>query len=85
MSPTTDWYKIDVMPTISMRIAMGSWCEDQFGLPWQAVDNRDGRWCFFWAYAGNPWTAIPYGCGAYAYRLQFREQADAVLFALRWS
>ena len=75
MSPTTDWYKIDVMPTISMRIAMGSWCEDQFGSPWQAVGDPHGRWCYFW-------------CGprdhAY-YRFQFREQADAVLFALRWS
>jgi hypothetical protein len=75
MSPTTDWHKIQVMPTISMRAAMASWCGDQFDRPWQAVDNRDGRWCYFW-------------CGpsdhAY-YRFHFRDQEDAVMFALRWS
>ena len=75
MSPTTDWYKIEVTGDLRMRIAMTFWCKDQFGPPWQAVDNRDGRWCFFW-------------CGPRDhdyYRFQFREQADAVLFALRWS
>ena len=75
MSPTTDWHKIEVTGDLWMRIAMASWCGDQFGPPWNAVDNRDGRWCFFW-------------CGprdhAY-YRFHFRDQADAVLFALRWS
>jgi hypothetical protein len=76
MSPTTDWYKIEVIgEQRATRIAMGSWCEDQFGSPWQAVDDPYGRWCYFW-------------CGprdhAY-YSFHFRELTDAALFALRWS
>jgi hypothetical protein len=39
------------------------------------VDHRDGCWCYFW-------------CGPRDheyYKFHFRNQEDAVMFALRWS
>jgi hypothetical protein len=49
------------------------WCEAKFGRSWDV--RRDGRWCYFW-------------CGPRDheyYKFHFRNQEDAVMFALRWS
>jgi hypothetical protein len=51
------------------------WCEQQFGRQIDILDNRQGVWNSLWAGTG----------GKYTYRFTFRDEADAVLFALRWS
>jgi hypothetical protein len=51
------------------------WCEQQFGRQIDILDNRQGVWSSFWAGPGRNDT----------YRFTFRDETDAVLFALRWS
>ena len=51
------------------------WCEQQFGGQIDILDNRQGVWHCVWAGPGKFDT----------YRFTFRDEADAVLFALRWS
>ena len=80
MSPTTDWLEIrigtrDRFTSQDRYIDCVIWCAEQFGKRWEAGINRDGRWCCFW-------------CGPRDhehFRFHFRDQLDAVLFALRWS
>jgi len=52
------------------------WCEEQFGERWVATQNRNGKWCVFWAgtRSKNPGT----------YEWFFENDQDAAMFALRW-
>jgi len=54
----------------------GAWCLQQFGKRWEAIGkNTDGDWCMFWA-----------GRDAFdKYRFCFAQEADAIVFALKWS
>lgn len=50
------------------------WCREQFGKRWNVIDQRDGRWACFWAGANSHWL----------YRFCFAQEADAMMFALKW-
>jgi hypothetical protein len=50
------------------------WCNSQIGKRWDIFVNRDGAWTCVWA-----------GQDAYElYKFCFAEDADAVLFTLKW-
>ena len=51
------------------------WCDEQFGLRWNCLDNRSGRWAVFWA--GRVHTD--------QYRFCFAQEQDMLMFILRWS
>jgi len=76
MTHPEDWYKIRVQAYSLSRIdTVKQWCETEFGLCWEVPNNRQGRWRCYW-------------CGPKDhdyYRFHFRDDADAVLFTLRWS
>jgi hypothetical protein len=55
------------------------WCEARWGARWEAIGNREGSWCVFWAGPGY----IKYGQGQYQWWFETEEQR--LLFALRWS
>jgi hypothetical protein len=55
--------------------SIDAWCTEKFGKRWSALDNRDGRWCCYWAGRENPGY----------YRWYFRDEKDLVLFLLRWA
>jgi hypothetical protein len=53
----------------------GAWCQQQFGKRWEVIGHSDGYWCMFWA-----------GREAHdKYRFCFAQEADAIVFALKWS
>lgn len=50
------------------------WCHEQFGLRWNPLDNRSGRWAMFWA-----------GRDRFdQYRFCFADKEDMLMFILRW-
>ena len=49
------------------------WCAENFGVRWEAIGRRDGKWTYFWDGWGNN------------YRFHFMDSESAVLFALMWS
>ena len=50
------------------------WCRTHLGKRWNVIDQRDGRWACFWA-----------GREAHdKYRFCFAQEADAIVFALKW-
>jgi hypothetical protein len=51
------------------------WCRLQFGLRWEAIGYREGRWCLFWAGRDQPDQ----------YRFCFALEQDLLLFVLRWA
>jgi hypothetical protein len=56
------------------------WCEERLGERWVATQNRNGKWCVFWAgsRSKNP------GTYEWVYEWFFKNDKDALLFALRW-
>ena len=50
------------------------WCEEQHGPRWEAVGNRSGIWCVFWA--GREHTD--------RYKFCFAHERDMLMFVLRW-
>ena len=50
------------------------WCQQQLGKCWNVIDEREGRWACFWGGRDSHWL----------YRFCFAQEADAVLFALKW-
>ena len=53
-----------------------AWCLEQLGSRWEAIGNRSGNWCCFWAgFRGE---------NAGKYIFHFTHYEDAVLFALKW-
>ena len=52
-----------------------TWCEQQFGKRYEAVDNKQGRWACFWAGRDHPSH----------YRFHFTDEQDRMWFVLRWS
>ena len=55
--------------------AMSTWCTEQFGKRWSAIDHRDGKWCCFWGGREN--------FGHYCWH--FSNEEDLILFLLRWA
>ncbi len=51
-----------------------NWCNEHFGDRWSVTDNRDGTWYVFWA-GPRSWNN---------YEWFFKNEQDALLFALRW-
>ena len=58
---------------------MQRWCYKNFGVKWNAVSRdpaeRSGRWTMLWCGTEQPRH----------YRWHFRDEKDAIMFALRWS
>lgn len=51
------------------------WCRSNLGKRWEVIGYQEGLWACFWA-----------GRDAHnLYRFCFAQEADAVLFALKWS
>ena len=50
------------------------WCRQQLGKRWNVIDEREGQWACFWGGRGAHWL----------YRFSFAQEADAMMFALRW-
>jgi hypothetical protein len=50
------------------------WCEKNIGPRWEAVDNREGKWCVFWSGRSVP--------GYYDW--YFVEEKDFLFFSLKW-
>jgi hypothetical protein len=51
------------------------WCRSNLGKRWEVIGHQEGLWACFWG-----------GRGAHdKYRFCFAQEADAVLFALKWS
>jgi hypothetical protein len=50
------------------------WCKEHIGERWEAIGNRDGNWCCFWAgrkdFAG--------------YNFHFAREEDMIWVALKW-
>lgn len=59
--------------------AAADWCLRQWGSRWDALSNREGLWCTFWR-----GTKIGDGDDR-IYERWFKNEQDAVLFALRWA
>jgi hypothetical protein len=51
------------------------WCREQLGQRWEAIGNRSGLWCCFWA--GNK--------DHDKYRFYFQNEKDALVFGLKWA
>jgi hypothetical protein len=59
----------------SQHHAAMRWCDAQYGVRWEALDHREGRWSIFWA-----------GRDHYdKYRFCFALEQDMLLFTLRWA
>lgn len=52
-----------------------AWCQEYLGPRWEAMGNKTGTWCCFWAgrknYAG--------------YDYYFADSYDSIVFALKWA
>jgi hypothetical protein len=55
---------------------MNQWCQEQFGPRWEATGNQSGRWCVSWLGLQEDYTV---------YEWLFVNEADALLFMLRWT
>ena len=53
------------------------WCTQQWSKRWSPIDNRQGTWCCFWVGTRSKQSG--------KYRYHFKNEDDAILFALRWS
>lgn len=65
------------MPKFINQWQVNQWCEEHFGKRWSPVDNREGVWCCFWL----GFRVEDYSGG---YKWLFKNESDAMLFALRW-
>lgn len=54
-----------------------AWCTEHFGERWSVIDNRQGVWCCFWRGFRSP--------GPGQYEWLFKNEQDAIMFALRWA
>ena len=66
--------KFEVYIHKDKHIEAVTWCEQQFGERWVAIDHKTGRWCCFWA--GREKFSY--------YRFYFQDEQDCALFMLRW-
>lgn len=74
---SSDFVHRILMPKEKNQWQIDQWCMYQFGPRWSVTENRQGRWCCFWR---GPRSED----GAH-YEWLFVNEADALLFALRWS
>ena len=80
MRVTEGWHEIIIHAPENERLVpffskRKEWCESELGPGYDIIDNRQGKWMCFWAGPKE----------SHSYRFVIRDQADAVLFALRWS
>lgn len=52
-----------------------AWCRKNLGTRWSAIDNRQGIWSCFWAGPKNNNNYLFY----------FKNESDAIIFALKWT
>lgn len=69
-----DFSNVILLPRMKSQWEADAWCEQNFGKKWSVVDNRDGVWACFWYGSKAPGT----------YEWLFKNEADAVLFRLKW-
>lgn len=67
-----DWFKTTTGKADHWEAT--KWCEDVFGARWEAIGNRQGRWCVFWRGRSVPET----------YEWSFEREQDFLLFMLKW-
>ena len=70
-----DFPYVIVMPKSKKQWEVDAWCNEQFGPRWSAVRNRAGIWCCFWRGVNDP----------KGYDWFFKNESDAMMFALKWS
>lgn len=68
----TDWFKTTAGKTDHWEAT--KWCEETFGHRWEAIGNRQGRWCVFWRGRAAPGS----------YEWSFEREQDFLLFMLKW-
>ena len=51
------------------------WCNENIGVRFDIIDNKEGTWTTFWSGHTSPKT----------YDWYFKNEEDAVLFTLRWA
>jgi hypothetical protein len=73
--PTHSQFNYEVLIHKDRHQDAMKWCEEQFDTRWQAVGNRAGIWCVFWAGRDH----------FDQYRFCFVYEQDYVWFLLRWS
>lgn len=74
---STDFVHRILLPKHRHQWQADQWCREQFGDRWEATGNRSGRWCVFWRGLRDEDSSL--------YEWLFVNEADALLFALRWS
>jgi len=72
-APTLDWHL--VLTKKANHWEATQWCTEQLGPRWDAINNRSGIWCTFWA--------GPAQFDSYAWH--FKNESDVAWFMLRWS
>lgn len=71
-----DFPYVLIIPKIKNQWEADKWCTEKFGKKWSVVDNREGVWRCFWRGFKSP--------GPGNYEWSFKNEQDAVLFALTW-
>jgi hypothetical protein len=56
-----------------------TWCKEQWGPRWEAIGNRQGTWCVFWAgpATGNTHPSM--------YQWWFETEEQRTWFTLKWT
>jgi len=53
------------------------WCVEQWGTRWEAIGNRSGSWCVFWAGPGRQYEEQQY-------QWWFETEQQQMWFTLKW-
>ncbi len=56
------------------------WCEEHYGPRWEAIGNRTGIWCCFWAGFPRDKNRVQTS----HYRYYFESEEMAMFFTLQW-
>lgn len=73
---STDFVHQIQLSKIQHQWQVDQWCQEQFGPRWEATGNQSGRWCVFWRGLHQEDYSL--------YEWLFVNEADALLFVLRW-
>lgn len=75
---SSDFVHRILMPKIHYQWQVNQWCQEQFGPRWEATSDQSGRWFEFWrpGMRDEDYTV---------YEWCFVNEADALLFVLRWA
>ena len=60
-------------PSFDSRSAK-NWCKETIGKSWDCMDHTEGQWACFWAGRNDP----------QCYVFHFADEANALIFTLKW-